>query len=102
MIARYVKMTFRPEGVEAFLKNFAENKDKIASFAGCTHLELQHNEKEPAIYSTYSTWNSTDDLNVYRKSELFYSVWSKVKPLFAAAPQTKTIDLETQQVIELV
>ena len=36
---------------------------------------------------TYSHWESEEALNKYRDSELFKSVWSFTKALFAEKPQ---------------
>ncbi len=74
MITRIVKMNFRPEEVENFLIIFHQSKDKIRHMPGCQHLELWNSQSEATIYYTYSIWNSEDDLNNYRDSELFQSV----------------------------
>lgn len=80
-------MTFKPELVPEFLRNFEANKNSIRNFSGCDHLELWRDEKSENIYLTYSRWESEDALNQYRDSELFKSVWSCTKPLFAEKAQ---------------
>ena len=40
MITRIVKLTFKQEHVDDFLKVFNNSKEKIRSFEGCNHLEL--------------------------------------------------------------
>jgi quinol monooxygenase YgiN len=87
MILRVVRMTFRPESVPAFLENFEKNKSAIRSFPGCQHLELWQDENSENIFLTYSHWESEEYLNQYRDSELFKSVWSFTKALFAEKPQ---------------
>ncbi len=82
MLIRIVKMDFEPEKVQTFLALFSATKDKIASFKGCTHLELLNNVEEKNIYFTYSYWESEVDLEAYRNSELFKSTWAKTKVLF--------------------
>jgi len=79
-------MTFREEATEAFLENFDANKEEIRNFAGCSHLELWQDESQKNIFITYSHWESEAALNQYRDSELFKTVWSFTKTLFAEKP----------------
>jgi len=79
-------MTFREEAVKAFLENFEANKQKIRNFPGCSHLELWQDENNKNIFMTYSHWQSEESLNQYRDSELFKTVWSFTKTLFAEKP----------------
>ncbi len=87
MLIRIVRMTFKEDKVEAFLKNFDLNKEKIRNFPGCHHLELWQDENQKNIFITYSYWESENSLNQYRDSELFKSVWSYTKTLFSERPQ---------------
>lgn len=87
MLIRIVRMTFRPETIPAFLENFETHKDSIRNFPGCRHLELWRDFSSENIFITYSHWESEDALNQYRDSELFKSVWSFTKALFAEKPQ---------------
>jgi len=82
MITRLVKMTFLPNETEAFQKIFSENKDRIAAFEGCEQVELKRDVNSPNIFFTISRWRSEADLENYRNSDLFKSVWSKTKVLF--------------------
>ncbi len=82
MIIRIVKMTFLPEKVDQFLEVFNATKHKIRNMEGCSHLELLKDVSQQNVYFTYSYWESEDDLNNYRNSELFKNVWSKSKILF--------------------
>jgi quinol monooxygenase YgiN len=93
MITRIVKMNFRPEEVENFLTIFHQSKDKIRHMPGCQHLELWNSQSEATIYYTYSIWNSEDDLNNYRDSELFQSVWPATKALFASKAEASTLNV---------
>lgn len=86
MLIRTVRMTFKPEKVDAFLENFEKNKLAIRNFPGCEHLELWQDENNPTIFLTYSHWASETALNQYRDSELFTGVWSFTKTLFADRP----------------
>mgnify|MGYP005748070219 FL=1 len=87
MLIRVVRMTFQPEKVDAFLENFEQHKNSIRNFPGCQHLELWQDFSEKNIFLTYSFWESEEALNKYRDSELFKSVWSFTKGLFASKPQ---------------
>lgn len=86
MLTRVVRMTFQEDKVAAFLENFNQNKEKIRNFPGCRHLELWQDENFKNIFMTYSFWDSEEALNQYRDSELFKSVWSYTKTLFADKP----------------
>lgn len=83
MLIRIVRMHFHPENVDEFLEIFQLNKERIRHFSGCIHLELLKDTNHPTIYTTLSHWNGPDDLENYRKSELFRTVWGQVKPLFS-------------------
>ncbi|MGE0561986.1 MAG: putative quinol monooxygenase [Flavobacteriales bacterium] len=89
---RIVKMTFAPENVDAFLKNFNENKTLIRNFDGVEHLELFRDKNNPNIFFTYSYWKSEEYLEKYRVSDLFKSVWAKTKPLFSADAEAWSVD----------
>lgn len=92
MFTRIVKMEFREDSTEEFLENFEIVKKKIRNFPGCTFLELYRDKNNRTIFFTYSRWNTEDDLENYRKSDLFKSVWSKTKPLFREGAQAWSVD----------
>jgi heme-degrading monooxygenase HmoA len=83
MIIRIVRMHFTPEGVNPFLEIFYQHKEAILHFPGCSHLQLLKDAKDPHCYTTLSYWDNPQSLENYRTSELFESVWSRVKPLFS-------------------
>jgi quinol monooxygenase YgiN len=91
MVIRIVRMHFRAEDVNTFLTIFNENKEAIRNFPGCTHLELLSDLKAPNTYTTLSHWNDPSNLEEYRQSELFNSVWDRVKKLFSARPEAFTL-----------
>jgi hypothetical protein len=91
MIVRIVKMTFIPNKVNDFLNVFNLSKDKIRAFKGCQHLKLLQNKKQPNILFTYSYWNSEEDLENYRKSEVFKTTWEQTKVLFLDKPEAWTM-----------
>ena len=83
MIVRVVKMTFRPEEVEAFQRLFEGWRHRIIAFPGCRHLELLHDAEDPRVFFTYSEWDGPEALKAYRDSAVFADVWPVVKGLFA-------------------
>lgn len=90
-ITRLVKMTFLPSKTEDFLALFNENKERIAGFEGCMSLELQRDVNDPNVFFTISKWRSPEDLEKYRASELFNSVWSRTRELFEAKAEAWTL-----------
>ena len=87
MIRRIVKMVFRPEETETFQDIFEQSAPFIRQQQGCLHLELWRDENDARIFFTYSLWESPQDLEAYRNSELFATTWTKTKQLFADKPQ---------------
>ena len=83
MIIRIVRMHFTEAGVNEFRGIFNANKSAIANFEGCTHLELLKDIEDDLAYTTLSYWRDEESLERYRRSELFGSVWGRVKTLFA-------------------
>jgi len=92
MLIRYVRMTFQEEKVEEFLKIFDESKEKIRKMEGCQHLELMRDINYPNIFMTHSHWNSEEDLNKYRDSDVFKEVWAQTKVLFADRPMAFSVE----------
>ena len=80
---RIVKMTFKEDKVQEFLKIFHQNKSHIRNFKGVEALELLNDKNNPNIFFTYSHWKSEEHLNIYRNSELFNTVWNSTKVLFS-------------------
>ena len=94
MIVRVVKMTFRPAEVSRFQELFEGWRHRIITFPGCAHLELLHDRKDPRVFFTYSVWSGPDDLEAYRRSDVFNAVWPVVKSLFDAPAEAWTVDRE--------
>jgi heme-degrading monooxygenase HmoA len=92
MLVRIVKMSFSENSINNFLNTFENNKNKIKNFKGCQLLELYRDKKDPTVFFTYSYWDSESDLEQYRQSELFKTVWSQTKPLFNAKPEAWSVD----------
>jgi autoinducer 2-degrading protein len=96
MIIRIVKMEFEQESISDFLGIFAASRDKIRSFPGCVHLQLLQGEADPCVFFTYSHWEREQDLDVYRNSDLFRSVWRNTRKLFRAAPHAWSLTDKTK------
>jgi len=96
MIIRIVQMEFEEDRISDFLNIFAESRSKISSFPGCTHLQLLQGEADPCIFFTYSHWDGEDDLNTYRNSELFRTVWRATRKLFRASPRAWSLTDQTE------
>ena len=93
MLIRIVKMTFKKNEVENFLKVFEASKTKIRNFEGCQPLELWQEKSESDILFTYSWWQDDHCLQNYRQSELFAATWAQTKILFAAKPEAWSVDV---------
>ncbi|MCB0397901.1 MAG: antibiotic biosynthesis monooxygenase [Flavobacteriales bacterium] len=83
MLTRIVKMTFRPEHCQDFRRIFERVSPMIRAFPGCKGVKLYCDVNSPAIFFTYSIWDSETDLEAYRQSELFSTTWTETKKLFA-------------------
>ena len=97
MIVRFVKMTFHDHWVDDFEVLFWQKQTLISRFSGCRSVELLRSistkEKGGTIYFTRSIWDSEEDLNNYRSSELFKSTWASTKALFSDRPEAWTLEI---------
>ncbi len=96
MLIRIVRMHFTEAGVEEFLEIFSAHRKMIATFPGCTHLELLRDHDDRNCFTTLSHWNGPSDLEAYRKSELFSKVWGQVKTLFSERSQAFSLERMTE------
>jgi len=92
MLVRIVKMSFHDDKIEQFLANFNSKKAYIRKFEGCQFLELYRDKNNPNIFFTYSYWNTEEDLENYRHSNLFKGIWKATKVLFNAKPEAWSVD----------
>jgi quinol monooxygenase YgiN len=94
MIKRIVKMTFRPEAAEVFLRDvFEPSKARIRAFEGCRHMELLRHSSRPEVLFTLSHWESEAALEAYRQSALFRDTWAKTKALFAEKAEAWSLEI---------
>ena len=89
---RVVKLSFDSRYTDQFRQLFADRKEMIRNFPGCTWLELWQDHADPNIFYTYSLWNEASDLEEYRISDLFQDTWAQVKQWFSAPPQAFSAD----------
>ncbi len=82
MLIRLVKLTLKKENIASFEQIFAESKEKIRACPGCTHLELLRGKDTTNVFFTKSHWNTESDLQNYRNSDFFRTIWAKTKLLF--------------------
>ena len=92
MFVRIVKMGFHSEKVEEFIALFNAKKEYIRNNKGCNLLELYRDKNDPSIFFTYSYWETEQDLENYRNSDLFKGVWAQTKILFNKKPEAWSVD----------
>ncbi|MBN9295176.1 MAG: antibiotic biosynthesis monooxygenase [Flavobacteriia bacterium] len=92
MITRIVKLHFQEDRIQDFLDFFETVKYKVAAFPNCHGMKLLQDIHQPNIVFTYSLWESEDDLNIYRDSELFSNVWPTIKPWFATKAEAWSVN----------
>ena len=92
MIVRIVKMSFHEEKISKFLENFEVIKEKIRNAPGNRLLELYQDKSDQTIFFTYSYWETEQDLENYRNSELFFEIWTDTKKLFNNKPEAWSVE----------
>ena len=92
MFVRIVKLSFHEENIPAFLENFELMKEKIRNAPGNRFLELYQDKNNKCIFFTYSYWETEQDLENYRNSELFDGIWNFTKKLFNDKPEAWSVD----------
>jgi len=92
MFVRIVKMSFQEDKISNFLENFEVIKEKIRNVPGNRLLELYQDKNEKCIFFTYSYWESEQDLENYRNSELFFEIWTDTKKLFNNKPEAWSVE----------
>ena len=91
MFVRIVKMSFHSKHINEFLILFEEKKEFIRNSNGCQLLELYQDKTNQEIFFTYSYWENESDLENYRNSSLFKSVWAKTKTFFNDKPEAWSV-----------
>ena len=65
--------------------------------AGCRYLSLHQDYHQEHVFYTISKWDSQQDLDLYRDSELFATTWAATKQLFNDRPSAYS--LVEQQIV---
>ena len=86
MILRVVKMEFKPESLSAFDTLFNQVHAQIEAMPGCSRVQLLKGSENTCLRTTLSWWENTEDLDAYRRSELFGQVWPQTKAMFQSPP----------------
>jgi len=92
MLVRIVKMSFHEHEISNFLANFEVIKEKIRNVPGNRLLELYQDKTDKCLFFTYSYWETENDLENYRNSELFNGIWTETKKLFKKKPEAWSLD----------
>ena len=92
MLVRIVKLSFHEENIAPFLANFEQVKFEIRNAPGNRLLELYQDQNDKTTFFTYSYWATAQDLDNYRKSALFLSVWAYTKTLFKHKPEAWSVN----------
>lgn len=82
MIRRIVKLHFKEEFINDFVKIFQEKEEFIKNWPGCLSLQLLQDVDSSSTFFTISTWQQLNDLDAYRASPGFKSTWEQIKPMF--------------------
>lgn len=91
MITRIVKLEFEADKIELFLAYFDTIKNVVNTYPGCIGMKLYQDVKDKNIVFTYSHWEAETDLENYRVSEKFGTIWSTIKPWFGNKPEAWTV-----------
>lgn len=92
MFVRIVKLSFHEKNIPLFLENFDIMKHKIRNANGNRLLELYQDKTNKSVFFTYSYWETEQDLENYKNSELFNDVWTFTKKLFNDKPEAWSVD----------
>ncbi len=82
MIIRIVELEINLEEMESAELLLIEVAPKVRGMAGCSYLEIIQDVHKLSRVTTYSHWDSEEDLNAYRDSEVFLTFWNSIKPMF--------------------
>ncbi|MFY7862007.1 MAG: putative quinol monooxygenase [Chitinophagales bacterium] len=89
---RVVKLTFKEEFCNDFIEFISKHQEEIRGKSGCQSLEFLRDRGNPCIFFTYSLWSEESDLESYRESELFQTVWAQVKTWFDSKPEAWSLN----------
>lgn len=83
VVVRFVELHFPADAVEEARRQLTAQAPLVRQSEGCQRLEIIESTDQVGMFITYSYWRDADDLNRYRRSEVFKGFWGRVKPLFS-------------------
>ncbi len=92
MITRIVKMNVNVLDVKKFKDLVQAYQNKILAAQGCKQVNIMCDKKIKTKFFSYSIWESEQDLENYRNSEMFKKTWNEVKQLFSSPAQAWTVE----------
>ncbi|MDP6350350.1 MAG: antibiotic biosynthesis monooxygenase [Chloroflexota bacterium] len=93
MILRLVGLPVEPGQVAEMERAFAMARPRIAALPGCQQVSLlRTGEGEEPDFLTLSVWDGRDDLEEYRRSDLFREIWPAIRATLRDKPWAKTYD----------
>ena len=92
MLTRIVKLHFKVERIDDFIEHFESIKWKVAHFPGFRVMKLLRGKNDPFLVFTYSKWENEEALESYRNSDLFQTLWPKIKPWFDQKPEAWSVE----------
>ncbi len=98
---RIVKLHIKPQKEEAFTNLFLAHKPKLLKMPGCRSVTLVRDQQADNQFMTISEWSQDVDLENYRKSPLFLSVWQAVKPMFLEKAQVQSLDVVSSDLFKI-
>lgn len=93
MIKRLVKLTIDTNHVDSFMKLYEIANTQIIKQNGCSYLSINKVAGTVNEYFTFSIWASHQDLDHYKKTELFKTTWKAMKVYFIAPAQAWSLEL---------
>ena len=92
MIFNPCKLHFQANRIDDFIEHFESIKWKVAHFPGCRGMKLLRGKNDPFLVFTYSKWENEKALESYRHSDLFQTLWPKIKPWFDQKPEAWSVE----------
>lgn len=93
MILRLVGLPVHPDRVEELERAFAGARPRIAALPGCHRVTLlRTGDDDKPDFLTLSVWTGREDLEDYRRSELFKDIWPAIRQTLREKPWAKTYD----------
>ena len=90
-MVRLVKLRFHASYADDFVRIFKEHRPKLLKQPGCQGVTLFRDQEDPSTFITLSNWRSKEDLEKYKLSSVFASIWKQVKPTFSRHAEVQNL-----------